>query len=100
MATVLYGPAVGSAVYRIGNAMENTSEIIGAAKAFDKSDYTGMAIKAGGLILGKIKDVRLDKVAAKKNLNDEDKLGATVIGDIVIDKLKDELEKKVDTKEN
>ena len=100
LATILYGPAAGSAVYRVGNAMENTSELIGAAKAFDKGDYTGMAIKASALIVGEFKDKRLKKIAREKGLKEEEKLGATIMGDIVIDELKKTAEKLTEKKED
>jgi hypothetical protein len=100
VATILYGPAVGSAVYRVGNALDNTSELIGAAKAFDKVDYTGMAIKASALIVGEFKDKRLKKIAIQKGLKEEEKLGTDIMGDIIIDGLKDSAEKFTDKKED
>jgi hypothetical protein len=100
VATILYGPAVGSAVYRVGNALDNTSELIGAAKAFDKGDYTGMAIKASALIVGEFKDKRLKKIAIQKGLKEEEKLGTDIMGDIIIDGLKDSAEKFTDKKED
>jgi hypothetical protein len=100
VATVLYGPAVGSAVYRVGNAMENISEYIGMFKAMDKGDWTKAGIKASALVAGEFKDKRLKKIAIQKGLKGEEKLGATIMGDIVIDELKKSAEKLTEKKED
>jgi hypothetical protein len=50
--------------------------------------------------LEEFKDKRLKKIAIQKGLKEEEKLGATIMGDIVIDELKKSAEKLTEKRED
>jgi DNA-binding protein YbaB len=50
--------------------------------------------------VGEFKDKRLKKIAIQKGLKEEEKLGTDIMGDIIIDGLKDSAEKFTDKKED
>jgi hypothetical protein len=95
-ATLVFGPGVGIPIYRFGNALQTASDIIGAAKAFEKGDYVKVAIKAGALALGEIKDRRLISVAKRFKMSEAEKFKTDIVGDVLIDILEDNAEYLID----
>jgi RHS repeat-associated protein len=95
-ATLVFGTGVGIPIYRFGNALQTASDIIGAAKAFEKGDYVKVAIKAGALALGEIKDRRLISVAKRFKMSEAEKFKTDIVGDVLIDILEDNAEYLID----